>query len=301
MKRTFAVILALAVFALSSASAFAGSVSPDENWVYEDLGDAGYQVDACYLTDADITVPTAFDGLPVIAVGAHIFMSSDTLRTFTANAPLESIGEYAFTDASALTSVTLPSTLTELGSGAFSGAGSLTTVNLGDTCVKSIGEYTFMGTAVNEIVIPDGCESIGDCAFKDCDKLTAVSIPESVTEIGENVFSGCDGLTISCPKGSAAARYAEENGIAWISTGKATYIKGDADGDRKVNIMDATRIQRLLAGFEVRDPDGARLRGDVSGDGLDILDANAIQRYIAGLDQENPYGIGECIDISDNS
>ena len=72
---------------------------------------------------------------------------------------------------------------------------------------------------------------------------------------------------------------------------KSTYINGDADGDGEVTIIDATCIQRVLAGLLSDSSGKIALRGDVNQNGLDVIDATAIQRYLAGLD--NPYKIGK--------
>ncbi len=70
-------------------------------------------------------------------------------------------------------------------------------------------------------------------------------------------------------------------------------IRGDADGDGSVSILDATAVQRYLAGYRSADPGIVEERGDLNGDGVDILDATMIQRHLA--DYEVPYAIGERI------
>ena len=69
-----------------------------------------------------------------------------------------------------------------------------------------------------------------------------------------------------------------------------SYIIGDADGDGEVTILDATKIQRVLADL-AKDEDGmiAR-RGDANHDGLDILDATRIQRYLVGYNDSQQLG-----------
>ena len=66
-------------------------------------------------------------------------------------------------------------------------------------------------------------------------------------------------------------------------------LLGDADCDKNVTILDATAVQRKLAGFiPTRFHAGA---ADADSDGtLTILDATAIQRYLAGYDVDL-YGI----------
>ena len=69
-----------------------------------------------------------------------------------------------------------------------------------------------------------------------------------------------------------------------------SYIRGDADRDGEVTVVDAAVIQRHLAsliGEEYIDLAAA----DVSGDGIDITDATSIQRYLASM--ETSYSIGE--------
>ena len=70
-----------------------------------------------------------------------------------------------------------------------------------------------------------------------------------------------------------------------------TILCGDADRDGTVGILDATCIQRWLAGYEVSEfsYDAA----DISGKGLSVLDAAVIQRFLADL--PTYAGIGELI------
>ena len=68
------------------------------------------------------------------------------------------------------------------------------------------------------------------------------------------------------------------------------YILGDYDGNREVNILDATKIQRKLAAFTVNTDDNAEKRGDINGGGLDIIDVTLIQRRLAELDDDHPIG-----------
>ena len=78
-------------------------------------------------------------------------------------------------------------------------------------------------------------------------------------------------------------------GVSCCATALAA-APGDADGDGKVTIIDATKIQRLLAGL-ITDGDGMMaLRGDSDGSGLDIMDATRIQRRLAGFTDESSIG-----------
>ena len=75
----------------------------------------------------------------------------------------------------------------------------------------------------------------------------------------------------------------------------SSYVRGDADGDGTVTIMDATVIQRRLV--ELPTPNFDERAADVDGDGLNITDATWIQRYLAEFD--NIYHINETVTIPD--
>lgn len=89
--------------------------------------------------------------------------------------------------------------------------------------VKNIEGYALWGLeGVTEIVFEDGVESIGDYAVYNCKYLKKITIPESVTYIDdvsvgyldsneENVIS--KDLVIVAKKGSAAEKYAQDNGF----------------------------------------------------------------------------------------
>ena len=54
---------------------------------------------------------------------------------------------------------------------------------------------------ITSIVITSGATSIGNLAFKDCEKLTSVVIPDGITKIGKKAFINCGSLTaVTLPK-----------------------------------------------------------------------------------------------------
>lgn len=67
------------------------------------------------------------------------------------------------------------------------------------------------------------------------------------------------------------------------------YLRGDANMDGKVDILDVTAIQQKLAGLGNNSFDSKA--SDIDGNKLNIADATLIQLYLAGLD--NRYNIGE--------
>ena len=81
------------------------------------------------------------------------------------------------------------------------------------------------------------------------------------------------------------------------------YILGDTDGNGKVDIFDASAIQKSLAGSagypkysEMSKTDISFKVADVDGNGtVDIFDASLIQKFLAGSDAAKAYPIGKPI------
>lgn len=69
--------------------------------------------------------------------------------------------------------------------------------------------------------------------------------------------------------------------IMTIPSSAVSHLKGDTDCNGEIEIVDATKIQRVLVGL-ISDDDGSIHRyGDLDGNGLTIMDATLIQYYLA--------------------
>ena len=99
-------------------------------------------------------------------------------------------------------SYVIPSSVTEIGYSAF---------------------YDCIG--LKSVTIPSSVKKIGDYAFYGCTSLKSVTIPRSVTYIGDNSFGytysnkqyvKISGFTIYGTKGTAAERYANDNGFKFV-------------------------------------------------------------------------------------
>lgn len=83
-----------------------------------------------------------------------------------------------------------------IGESAFENCGSKTYFNEAGVAV------TDENGALNSVSIPDGITSIGDNAFKGCNRLSSLTIPNSVTSIGNYAFAYCSKLTsVTIPDG----------------------------------------------------------------------------------------------------
>lgn len=193
--------------------------------------------------------------------------------------------------------------------------------------LKAIGAYSFRGAKVEDIVIPESVEFIGYGAFVNCSALTALEVKaggiieyeaflncknlKSVTvsgdliEIGKDAFGKystfdgkvlVDGFVINGCEDSEVEAYAKENGIKFVSLGESdkpsedTKILGDVNGDSKVNVKDATMIQKAVAKI-IKLTEKEDLRADVNADSkINIKDATAIQKFVAKIDTGLPIG-----------
>ena len=79
-----------------------------------------------------------------------------------------------------------------------------------------------------------------------------------------------------------------EDALVWYAknrselSGVKIYLRGDADNDSSISILDATAIQRKLAELSVETFDDDHADYDLDGT-VTIVDATGIQRELAGL------------------
>ena len=135
--------------------------------------------------------------------GKRLLRGNRTLTEYTVRKGTRVICDHAFCDCSSLTSLTLPFSLQSIGGGAFTGCTSLRSV-ICNKFYKVIGQMLLSadGTQViaywgenSEVTIPEGVQSIGDCAFGDCKSLTSLTLPSSLQSIGDWAFGWCSSLT----------------------------------------------------------------------------------------------------------
>lgn len=293
MKKLVSLMLAVCILAVSSVCVFAVDTDSVEtgktvvtfgDWVYEKINnDTQWELDEYVGFGGKVIVPRFLENMLIVSLGDHCFMNNSDVTSVFTSSPLWTIGEYAFIDCTSLESVELNFALHTIGVGAFSGTSSLKSINLEDSIVSEIKPYTFLNSGIEVVKLPSTCTKIGERAFAQCDYLKEITIPETVTEIDSSAFNSDDGITIKCYMDSYAEQYAKDNGINFEILDP---LKGDADGNRVVNISDATAIQKYKAGLSELTSYGLKA-ADVNGDGsVTVRDATLIQMRIAGIIDE---------------
>ncbi|MGN0814096.1 MAG: leucine-rich repeat domain-containing protein [Candidatus Coproplasma sp.] len=142
------------------------------------------------------------------SIKADAFSWCGNLRNVILGDGVTEIENGAFNQCGNLISVTMGSGLTSIGYNAFYYCNNLTDVyftgDIADWCgISGLGNLMSGNVRLfidgmelqGELVIPDGVESIGEYAFRNCIGLTSVTIPDSVTWVGNRAFSDCSGLT----------------------------------------------------------------------------------------------------------
>ncbi len=226
-----------------------------------------------FYSNADITNVTIVEG--VSSVGERAFMNCTKLEAVSLPKSLIMIDKEAFARCKALKTATVPENVSLLGESVFYGCSSLEKAefkNSGD-----IPRGTFANcTALENVKLPLNIASIGDSAFLECIKITDLSVSDRVSFIGTDAFKGAENLTVSCNETSYVYSYCVDNGINALQC-------GDANLDGKVNIRDATYIQKFAASL-VEMSDLEKLRAECNFDGkINVRDATYIQKMLAGL------------------
>lgn len=230
----------------------------------------------------------------VTSIGDYAFEPCRDLVSISVPETVISIGENAFTGCSNLSDITFPKGLTEIANGAFQRCYNLTNISLPNN-LTYIGEYAFSNcTGFDKIVLPKKITEICDMTFINCRSMKSIAIPKGVTQIGFAAFAGCDSLKDIYYAGTQAewnniaisSSHNEplENATIHFNSDLWTNEKlGDADGNGLVEVIDATWIQRYVAGIAI--PFNlVKEYADTDEDGIvTLMDASWLQRYLGHL------------------
>ena len=186
---------------------------------------------------------------------------------------LDSMGNWAFAG-SQLDNVEFPSSLTHMGEGAFFYDTMLTTIDAPD--LTRIADFQYAGALAmsNSDIVPDGTDTIGAFAFYNnsyghanfmipasvvyigtkamagmTGTKTYVSESSTVPALGDSVWAGVDqpNVNLDTKPNSVTDLYAEAE--QWKEFHLLRdYLRGDANGDGRVNVADITITANYIMG-----------------------------------------------------
>lgn len=217
-----------------------------------------------------VTIPSS-----VFSIGKQAFCDCKKLTKVDFSAGLLNIGQEAFAGCSALAQVTTPSSLTTIAQGAFLNCTALKSVKLfGNSLYLGYGSFAYC-TSLSYVLMSDAVTSVDAYAFSSDSALAGVAMTGSVLSIAKTAFHACPKLTVFASLDSFA--------YAALSPSYRMGVKGDANVDGKLNVIDATRVQRYMA--KETDLGGASMAAaEVTGDAdVSVKDATHIQKLIAKM------------------
>ncbi len=269
-------LIIISVFQISAAS------YETDGFIYS-VSD-GYASITGYKGDkTDVVIPLKLESWSVSEISDFAFSSKSSITSVNLNEAryLRKIGTDSFYGCTSLESVSIPVWVKEFGSAVFQNCSNLKSVTFNNVPSTITNQMFYNCTSLNNVYLPAGTSAIAKNAFAKCTSLTDIFIPYSVTSIASNAFRNSPNVTISGYFGSYAEEYANANNIPF--KGISTYNIGDVDMDGKVDILDATLIQKYsvnLVDFSAEQ----KYLADYNDDGdITVVDATEIQKFIVHL------------------
>ena len=329
VKDALCLLLTLCLVCVCATVFYAETIFVSGDYSYT-LLDANYVSIYSWDGNDTLIIPAMLDNYRVreIRNGCFNGRTDFSVVNFSRADNLYRIGYNSFKNTSISGTLNIPPQVNVVGASAFQNCDRINVLYYNAMSEVVSSQCFYDCDTLSEVYLTDGVKRIEMHAFSDCDVLSLVRIPETVTEINDYAFINCPNLVIYCYTNSYAQQYAEDKGIDYVlidapeptepptdpptdapteaptdpatdpATEKpstvpteVTFILGDADGDGEISILDATKIQRVLASIDPDDDGMITLRGNVNdASELNILHATKIQRFIAGYEVAEPIG-----------
>ncbi len=163
--------------------------------------------------EGDIEIPST-----TTSIGKFAFLKCKDITSVTIADGVTKIGDYAFSECTNLTNITIPDSVKTIGSRAFDACTKIETINytgkIKDWCAIDFPNDSFYdnlfsdypgsgeghnlyidGNKVENLVIPEGVETIECYAFEHCKSIKTVIIPSTVKTIDPYSFAHCSNLS----------------------------------------------------------------------------------------------------------
>lgn len=255
------------------------------------------------------------DSLKVIPTS--LFDKCEKLESVNIPSAVEKIGDRAFCRCEPIEEFNVPANLKDFGEDCFSGTNWMNAKRAETKFVTVNGVLLFGKDNTGDVLIPDDVEIIGRGAFSYDPKLINVIVPASVKKIERFGFYLCEhlksitilnpdceiydldaticntvarhkaGITDGAIRGyenSSAQQYAEKNTYPFEVMAADELLRGDCNGNWKVENTDAQAVlvayTAALSGDSIDLTDPQKKACDINGDGkVDVADAQYILLY----------------------
>ncbi|MBQ8911547.1 MAG: sigma-70 family RNA polymerase sigma factor, partial [Clostridia bacterium] len=171
--------------------------------VYEHLGKYSLQVagiGSC--TDETIVIPAIYKGCSVVSIDMGAFQDNKQIKKVVIPDEFDTVGQHAFSGCTSLTEVQFLGSCRLLQSYSFENCTALKKVTL-PVIPRILGGIFNNSSSLEELIIPEGVQTIGQGAFYDCTALKKVSFPSTLRHIEDMAFDGCSSLeALSLPEGT---------------------------------------------------------------------------------------------------
>ena len=145
--------------------------------------------DQCYRLE-EATLPDALE-----TMGNYAFCNCDSLTTFTFPENITIVPEYVLAYSDKLQTVNLASNVRRISGYAFDGCFNLKSFDFYRyTKLNQIYGYSFQGTGLTEVDLPDRIDTLFISAFRNCKSLKRAKMPAGVDYVASDLFHGCDSL-----------------------------------------------------------------------------------------------------------
>ena len=161
----------------------------------------------------------------ITEIGETAFFGCKSLKSIKLPSKIKIINDSTFGLCNSLSSVTMGDYIEKIDTSAFYNCKKLKTVKMSKN-LRIIGYKAFENCEeLSNIEIPESAKSIAPSAFIGCKKLKEITIPKNVSKIGFRSLGYIDDgekvndFTIKGYKGTAAEKYATDNGFKFIALG----------------------------------------------------------------------------------
>ena len=229
---------------------------------------------------------------------------NSSIKEITFPEGFEKLSEASLFFCENLTTINLPSTLTEVEEDFVRSCDSLTTINFNGTkaqweafdtsiyfpiYVETEGIYVYCTDGEIELVAPyiegddftissEPTESTPAATTAPAD----VTVPTTTTSTDPSEPEST-GTTATEPSESVPAETTPSESTTATAPAESEYQLGDANMDKKLNIRDATLIQKHLAKITTMSDEAVKLADFNQDNKVNVKDATSIQKFIAGI------------------